>query len=81
MVARMSAEAKLWELLGRRAAASGEAERAAIEAEIEATFTARRAIVFTDMAGFSRTTRDQGIIHFLGLIQRKRELALPLVAK
>jgi class 3 adenylate cyclase len=77
----MSAEAKLWELLGRRAAATDDAARAAIEAEILVSFTTRRAIVFTDMSGFSKLTRDKGIVHFLGLIHRKRELTLPIIRR
>jgi class 3 adenylate cyclase len=54
-------------------------ERARIDAEIRARFERHRAVLIGDMSGFSRITRQAGIVHFLGLIHRMHELCLPLV--
>lgn len=32
-----------------------------------------------DMSGFSRITREEGVIHFVALIHRMHELVLPLI--
>lgn len=66
-------------MLGERALAEHDDRRAATEAEILETFTKRQAVIFTDMSGFSKITRDRGIVHFLGLIHRMRTLCMPPV--
>ncbi len=75
------AEARLWELLSAREAAESDDRREAMENEIRETFSKRQAVIFTDMSGFSKITRDLGIVHFLGLIHRMREMCLPHVHK
>lgn len=68
-------------MLAERAQADGEDRRLAIEAEIRSTFTKQQAVIFTDMSGFSKITRDRGIVHFLGLIHRMQTLCLPHVER
>lgn len=67
----------LWRLVAERGRPG--ADREAVEAEIRARFEQRRAVVFTDLVGFSRRTDEFGIVHFLSLIHRKRELLAPVV--
>ncbi len=55
--------------------------RAAIEAQIEKSFVAERAVLVLDMSGFSRTTQAEGIVEFLLQIRRLRQVADPVVAK
>lgn len=51
----------------------------AIEQQIWAEFGCIQAILYTDLAGFSRGVADFGIVHFLQLILESRQLFLPLV--
>lgn len=66
-------------LLEARDRADGADARAAIDAQVHARFGARRAIMITDMSGFSRITKEHGIVHFLGLIERMKRLCLPAI--
>ncbi|HEY9880268.1 MAG TPA: adenylate/guanylate cyclase domain-containing protein [Leptolyngbyaceae cyanobacterium] len=55
-------------------------ERAAdIDAQIEAIFTQRLAVMVMDMVGFSHTTAEVGIIPVLAQIYRIRELTVPVI--
>lgn len=55
-------------------------DRAAeIDAEIQAIFGETHAIMVMDMSGFSRLTIKHGIIHFLAMIHRMNQIALPAV--
>jgi class 3 adenylate cyclase len=55
-------------------------ERAAeIDRKIHATFDQECAMLVLDMSGFSRLTLRYGIIHFLAMIYRMSEIAIPLV--
>jgi len=56
-------------------------DRAAIEAAIFARFGCPRAVMFTDLVGFSRLVEAFGILHFLQLIQESETLFLPLMAQ
>lgn len=71
-------DSRLWELIARRGR-SGE-NKAAVEAEIWATFGAEAAVMFTDLSGFSRRVAEFGILHFLQVIHDQKALLLPLVA-
>jgi class 3 adenylate cyclase len=53
--------------------------RAEISAEIEQTFTQRRAVLVLDMSGFSRTTQVHGVVSFLMMIHQMRLLAVPTI--
>ena len=57
------------------------AEKAALDAEIEARFGRRKAVMFTDLVGFSRSVDAFGIVHFLQIIQESEALFLPIVAQ
>jgi adenylate cyclase len=55
-------------------------DRAAdIDAQIRATFGETYAIMVMDMSGFSRLTIKYGIIHFLAMIHRMNQIAMPTV--
>ncbi|HEY0384810.1 MAG TPA: adenylate/guanylate cyclase domain-containing protein [Pyrinomonadaceae bacterium] len=55
-------------------------ERAAeIDARIQEVFGETHAIMVMDMSGFSRMTIAHGIIHFLSMIHRMHQIALPTV--
>lgn len=69
---------RFWELIAARRAAAGEA-RGRLEQRIWDLYGDERAIMFTDLAGFSRRVEAFGIIEFLELILEQRELLLPVV--
>lgn len=52
---------------------------AEIAAEIDAQFGEERAVLILDMSGFSRTTQLRGIVAFLAMIHRMRQIATPLI--
>jgi class 3 adenylate cyclase len=72
-------EERFWELIAERRAASAEV-RARLEERIWDLYGDDCAILFTDLAGFSRRVDAFGIIEFLELILDQRELLLPVVA-
>lgn len=53
--------------------------REEIDRKIITRYQTRKAVLISDMARFSKTTREHGIIHFLGLIDRMQRLCLPLL--
>ena len=59
-------------LLSERNAAPD--QREVVDARIRARFSKRKAVMITDMSGFSRITQEEGILHFLGLIKRMQGL-------
>lgn len=67
-------EAELWALIDRRCV-----EGAGVDASIWARFGAERAVMYTDLAGFSRRVAEFGIIHFLQVIHEHRRLVVPIV--
>jgi class 3 adenylate cyclase len=72
-------EARLWSLIEQRAQPG--ADVAAIDARIWELFGEDWAVVFTDLAGFSRHTERFGILHFLQIIHEERKLLLPIVTE
>lgn len=70
-------ESRLWALIEQRATDGADVE--AIDRRIWELFGERWAIVFTDLAGFSRKTHQFGIIHFLQVIYKSKELLYPVV--
>lgn len=50
-----------------------------IDAQIHGTFGETCAVMVMDMSGFSRLTIKHGIIHFLAMIHRMNQIALPAV--
>jgi class 3 adenylate cyclase len=55
--------------------------RGEITREIEAIFGQDRAVLVLDMSGFSRTTRQQGIVSFLLMIHQMQVLAKPSITR
>ena len=53
---------------------------ASIDAQINADYVERHAVLVMDMSGFSRLTLKHGIMHFLAMIQRLEAIAIPIVA-
>lgn len=56
-----------------------EADRTAIDGLIFQRFGCTKAVMFTDLVGFSRRVEEFGILHFLQLIQESEALFLPLI--
>jgi len=71
-------EARLWHLIDERGQPG--ADRAAIDRRIWDLFGETWAVMFTDLAGFSRRVAEFGIIHFLQVIREQQRLLLPVVA-
>lgn len=67
----------LWQLIEERA--SRESDIAAVDQRILDTFGADGAIVFTDLAGFTRRAAELGIAHFLEIIYHSQVLLRPLI--
>lgn len=51
----------------------------AIDQQIWERFGVERAVMITDMSGFSRISKQHGILHFLSLIKRMRDICVPIV--
>lgn len=68
---------ELSNLLAQRRKAG--ADHAAVDAAIFARFGRVHAVMFTDLAGFSRVVEAFGILHFLQLIQESETLFMPLI--
>jgi adenylate cyclase len=71
-------EQRLWELVAERAKPG--ADVAHIDERIWALFGEERAVMFTDLTGFSRRVAEFGIIHFLQIIYEQNRVLLPIVA-
>ena len=71
-------EAELWALIDRRCLP--QADHAAIDALIWQRYGAERAIMYTDLSGFSRRSAEFGIIHFLEVIYESLRLFRPIIA-
>jgi len=52
-----------------------------VDHRIDTRFRRTLAILVLDMSGFSRITREEGIIHFLDLIHRMHDLTRPVVER
>lgn len=70
-------EAELWALVERRC--RPDADHAAIDAQIWQRYGAERAIMYTDLSGFSRRSAEFGIIHFLEVIYESLRLFRPVI--
>ncbi len=72
-----ASEQRLWNLIAERCEDS--ADLAAIDQKIWDLFGERWAIMFTDLAGFSRGTEKFGITHFLQVIHEHKVLVAPII--
>ncbi len=66
-------------LLHRLGNDSTREEMEKIDTEIWNEYGRELAILISDMSGFSRITKEYGIIHFLSLIAKQHELVLPVI--
>jgi class 3 adenylate cyclase len=71
-------EGRLWKLIESRRQPGADAAK--IESRIWDLFGEEWAIMFTDLTGFSRRAAEFGIIHFLDIIHRQRDIVLPLIS-
>jgi len=69
--------ARLWKLVDERMKQG--ADVAAIDQRIWDLFGEEWAVMFTDLAGFSRQVAKFGIIHFLQIMLEQQKLLLPVV--
>lgn len=69
--------ARLWKLIELRTRDG--ADVAAIDQRIWDLFGEEWAIMFTDLAGFSRQVAKFGIVHFLQIIYEQKRLLLPII--
>jgi adenylate cyclase len=76
---RMGSENRLWELVEDRTRAGADLE--AIDRLIWDLFGEEWAVVFTDLAGFSRQAERFGIIHFLQVIYESKKLLFPVISQ
>lgn len=72
-----ASEGRLQSLIAERTQPG--ADKAAIDARIWDLFGETWAIMFTDLAGFSRRVEQFGIVHFLQTIYESERLLLPIV--
>jgi class 3 adenylate cyclase len=68
---------RLWSLIAERTRLG--ADTAQIDQRIWDLYGQEWAIMFTDLAGFSRQVAKFGIVHFLQVIFEKKQLLLPIV--
>jgi len=74
-----SSEHRLWELIAERARAGVDLK--ALDRRIWDLFGETWAIMFTDLAGFSRQVEKFGILHFLQVILEHKDLLSPIIRK
>jgi adenylate cyclase len=70
---------EFWRRIGERTNASGE-PREQVEREIWERWGRSCAVLVSDMARFSRITRDHGVLHFLTMIHRMVQACQPAIA-
>jgi len=74
-----SSEERLWRLIEERTAPG--ADTARIDERIWNLFGQEWAVMFTDLAGFSRGTKTFGVTHFLQIIWEQRKHLFPVVER
>jgi class 3 adenylate cyclase len=72
-----SSEDRLWDLIAERARAG--VDVAALDRKIWDLFGETWAVMFTDLAGFSRQVEKFGILHFLQIIHEHKQLLSPVL--
>jgi adenylate cyclase len=70
-------QARLWALIDERCQAGADVTE--IDQRIWDLFGEEWAVMFTDLAGFSRRVEEFGIIHFLQIIHEQHKILLPIV--
>jgi len=72
-----SSEDRLWDLIAERARAGPDV--AALDRKIWDLFGETWAVMFTDLAGFSRQVEKFGILHFLQIIHEHKQILSPIL--
>ncbi len=72
-----SSEDRLWDLIAERAREG--VDVAALDRKIWDLFGETWAVMFTDLAGFSRQVEKFGILHFLQIIHEHKQLLSPVL--
>lgn len=72
-------QARLWALIDERCQAGADVTE--IDRRIWDLFGEEWAVMFTDLAGFSRRVEEFGIIHFLQIIHEQHKILLPIVER
>ena len=67
----------LWKLIEERA--SVDSDKAAVDQRIWESFGVEGAIVFSDLAGFTRRSEEHGITHFLEAVYYSQRLLRPII--
>lgn len=70
---------RLWSLIEKRRAPGADVE--AIDRIIWDVFGDTRAVLMTDLSGFTKSVAERGIVHFLQVILDHRNLLLPICAE
>ncbi|MDB4808494.1 adenylate/guanylate cyclase domain-containing protein [Verrucomicrobiales bacterium] len=68
-------------LFERLAAHDGRADDAILAKSLWDEFGCERTVLVLDMAGFTRTSREHGIVYYLTLIEKMRRSTAPLVVQ
>lgn len=71
-------QAELWRLIDERAATH--ADTASVDRRIWEQFGDHGAVMFTDLAGFTRRSAELGITHFLQIILQSQKILRPVIA-
>ena len=74
-----ASEARLWRLIEERTKPGADVDE--IDRRIWDLFGEDWAVMFTDLAGFSRQVEKFGILHFLQIIHEHKKLLLPVVER
>ncbi len=67
----------LWKLIEVRA--NDASDKVAVDQQIWSSFGVEGAIVFTDLAGFTRRSKEFGVTHFLEIVYRSQRLLRPII--
>jgi adenylate cyclase len=68
-------------LFERLAAHDGRADDAGLAESLWDEFGCERTVLVLDMAGFTRTSREHGVVYYLTLIEKMRRFTAPLVVQ
>ena len=69
----------LWKLVEERA--RPDSDKAEVDQRIWKSFGVDGAIIFTDLAGFTRRTEELGLIHFLEVVYHSQKLLRPIIER
>ncbi len=72
---------KFFRCLDMYSQATSNDDRAKINTDLWRDFGVEKTVFVLDLAGFSRTTEEHGIVHYLSIIQRMRKTLEPLVSR